>query len=88
MFFTGLCVGAFICLAFLVDGLPSLLFSFFFNFLKRNAGGEAITVEQLLSMRDKLLSNSKTLNEPSRQIKYSFKAIHLNFILQSDGYTG
>jgi hypothetical protein len=56
--------------------------------LKRNAGGEAITVEQLLSMRDKLLSNSKTLNEPSRQIKYSFKAIHLNFILQSDGYTG
>ncbi len=64
------------------------LLSFFFNFLKRNAGGEAITVEQLLSMRDKLLSNSKTLNEPSRQIKYSFKAIHLNFILQSDGYTG
>jgi len=45
MFFTGLCFGAFICLLFLVDGLPSLLFyiqgfsSFFlFNFLKRNAG--------------------------------------------------
>ncbi len=26
MFYTGLCFGAFICLAFLVDGLPSLLF--------------------------------------------------------------
>jgi hypothetical protein len=37
MFFTGLCFGAFICLVFLVDGLPSLLFyrqgfSFFFLF--------------------------------------------------------
>jgi len=64
------------------------LLSFFFNFLKRNAGGGASRVEQLLSMRDKLFLKSKTLNEPSRQIKYSFKAIHLNFFLQSAGYTG
>jgi len=64
------------------------LLSFFFNFLKRNAGGGATTVEQLLSMRDKLFLKSKTLNEPSRQIKYSFKAIHLKKILQSAGCTG
>jgi hypothetical protein len=56
--------------------------------LKRNAGGGVTTVQQLLSMRDKLFLKSKTLNEPSRQIKYSFKAIHLNFFLQSAGYTG
>ncbi len=36
-------------------------------------------VEQLLNMRDKLSLKSKTLNEPSRQTKYSFKAIHLIF---------
>jgi hypothetical protein len=56
--------------------------------LKRNAGGGATMVEQLLSMRDKLFLKSKTLNEPSRQMKYSFKAILLNFFLQSAGYTG
>jgi hypothetical protein len=39
-------------------------------------------------VRDKLFLKSKTLNEPSRQIKYSFKATHLIFFLQSDGYTG
>jgi hypothetical protein len=56
--------------------------------MKRNAGGEATRVVQLLSMRDKLFLKSKTLNEPSRKIKYSFKAIHLIFFLQSAGYTG
>jgi len=59
MFFRGLCFGAFICLVFLVDGVPSLLLNtgvlfFLFQFLKRNAGGGATTVEQLLGMRDKL----------------------------------
>jgi hypothetical protein len=95
MLFTGLCFGAFICLVFLVDGLPSLLFyiqgfpSFFlFQLFEKKCWCGATTVEQLLSMRDKLFFKSKTLNEPSRQIKYSFKATHLNFFLQSAGYTG
>jgi hypothetical protein len=56
--------------------------------LKRNADGGLTTVEQLLSMRDKLFLKSKTLNEPSIQIKFSFKAIHLKKFLQSAGYTG
>jgi energy-coupling factor transporter transmembrane protein EcfT len=96
MFFTGLCFGAFICLVFLVDGLPSLLFyiyrvfllSFFFQLFENKCQCGATRVEQLLSMRDKLFFKSKTLIELKRQIKYSFKATHLNFFLQSAGYTG
>jgi hypothetical protein len=45
-------------------------------------------VEQLSNMRDKLFLKSKALNEPSKQIKYSFKATHLKKFLQSVGYTG
>jgi hypothetical protein len=90
MFFTGLCFGA-----LLVDVLPSLIFyiqgfsSFFlFQLLEKKCWCGANTVEQLLSMRDKLFFKSKTLIELKRQIKYSFKAAHLNFFLQSAGYTG
>ncbi len=82
-------------LYFFVDGLPSLLFyipgfssSFLFQLFEKKCWCGATRVEQLLSMRDKLFSKSKTLNEPSRQIKYSFKATHLIFFLQSAGYTG
>ncbi len=95
MFFTGLCFGAFICLIFLVDGLPSPLFyiqgfspSFLFQLFEKKCWCGAPMVEQLSNMRDKLFFKSKALNEPSKQIKYSFKATHLKKFLQSAGYTG
>ncbi len=69
MFFTGLYFGAFICLAFLVDGLPSLLFyiqgfsSFFlFQLFEKKCWCGATRVEQLLSMRDKLFFRSKNID--------------------------
>jgi len=96
MFFTGLCFGAFICLVFLVEGSHPCFFiyrvflpSFFlFQLFEKKCWCGATRVEQLLSMRDKLFFKSKTLNEPTRQIKYSFKATHLKCFLQSAGYTG
>jgi hypothetical protein len=70
MCFTGLCFGAFICLVFLVDGLPSLLFyilgfssSFLFQLFEKKCWCGATTVEQLVSMRDPELEprpNSRT----------------------------
>jgi hypothetical protein len=72
-------------LLFYVQGFPSFdLFQLF----EKKRWCWATAVEQLLSIREKSLYKSKTLNEPSRQIKYSFKAIHLDFFLQSAGYTG
>jgi hypothetical protein len=68
MLFTGLCFGAFICLVFLVDGLPSLLFyiqgftSFIlFQLFENKWWCGATRVEELLSMRDKLVFKIKNI---------------------------
>jgi hypothetical protein len=61
---------------------------FVFQLFEKKCWCGATRVEQLLSMRDKSFYKSKTSNESSRQIKYSFKVTHPKKFLQSDGYTG